>query len=77
MPRLKSMYQREEETNSNWLFHPNQWRLVEEALSGTSILYAPDATSSDVQADVCILLVLQTKTQSLCIYVHMRACRYM
>lgn len=50
MSTLKSMYQREEETSSNWLVHSNQWSLGEEALSGTSILYAPDAASLDVQS---------------------------
>lgn len=54
------MDQREEETNSNWLVHSDHWSLVKEALSGTSILYAPEANSSDVQGNFFfyILLVL-------------------
>lgn len=67
MSRLKSMYQSEEEADSNWLVHSNQWSLVEEVLSGTSILYVPNANSADVQGK---LLYCAYSLQEKPIFVH-------
>lgn len=74
MSWLKSMDQREEETNTDWLVHSDQWSLAREVFGEIST-YAPDANSSGTQGKYFIFYCSLKKKSifmHICIYVHLQ-----